>query len=117
MATMTMSATITTTMIFDKYVRALTLMKDSFEYVQSKQIMAVNLPLLTWTLQRLKTSAASDDLNITAPMDMSHDSFYHSERVVNRNYKAAGHTRVHSWIYMLTKTGTKTRDDGRANAF
>ena len=47
MATMTMSATIMTTMIFDKYVRALTLMKDSFEYVQSKQIMAVNLPLLT----------------------------------------------------------------------
>lgn len=41
--TMTMSATIT--MLFD--VRALTLMKDRFEYIQSKQIMAVNLPLLT----------------------------------------------------------------------
>lgn len=54
MATMTMS-TITTTMIFDKYLRALTLMKSSFEYVQPKQIMAVNLPLLTRTLQRRKT--------------------------------------------------------------
>ena len=44
-------------------------------------------------------------------MDMSHDSFYHSERVVNRNYKAAGHTCVHSWLYMSKETGTKTRDD------